>query len=586
MPAARRRRLAAVLRGTTCCAFALLPLADAAALSIGRVQGSPLLGRALQVAVPVAFHPGEQLACVRGELQQPDTAPAALDVRIEAIGEGQALLRLSSSALVVEPVVTVKVVVGCQDQLTHSYVLLADPPPQRAVLPVLPVAAAATASVPVARVAEAARAPAAQPQARSAAADPVRRPAARPAKPVPAKAKAAKPPARTVPPPAPRTQVTASPAPSKPSGTTQAKPPSGAASGMPSAAAQSRLEVDLLDLPADPAPALKPTGEMSPPPVSELTRPETAPARDGLQAALDPQAAAAKEAAVQAELRKLREQLERQSAQLQALNDERELTRTLAAGIAAALALALGALLWRRSHAPAGQRRWWQASRPDASATSALPSSLFPSWAPESAAADSLPAPAALAAQAAATPAEERTQVMSATELAAAIQSVAPPAPPPPAVEELSRVKELSHPDLDLDFSSLHAERAAVVQPEVLADLDAGEAALQVPALATEPAPEPTPTPHEIDWEAPVLPGLGETSTEVAAAPTPAAAPEAPMLPELDFGNFGAGAADTLAVAAAPVEAPVAAKADDNSLDFDLDLDLPASTGADARPKA
>lgn len=533
---ALRRRFARALRAAACCACTLAPLTDATALSLGRIQGTPLLGRALQVAVPVTLHRGEDLACVRAELQQPELSPVPLATGVEAAGDGRALLRLSTASLVVEPIVTVKVVVGCQDQLTHSYALLADPPPSREVLPVLPAPMATPAPV-----AEAARAAAPAPRAR---------------KPVPARRAEA-----TV---KPGAKAVAGPrVPARPGSTEPGKP---------------RLKVEPIEVAGEAPTDLKPSAAMTPPEVSAMTRPEATAARDGLQAALDPQAAAAREAAVQAELRKLREQLQHQSGQLEQLNEQRELERNIAAGLAAALALALGALLWRRSRAPSGRRRWWQASRPAAPATSVLPSSLFPSWAFDSAAPDSVPAVAAaaqLAAQAGTTPADERTQVLNAAELAAAIQSVAPAAP----TQEPAAGHD-DHPDLDLDFSAIRAglEPADTQVPaDPAMPLAPAEPLEQVSA---PPPPEPTPPPHEIDWEAPVLPEAVAPLPEPATPPAAAMAVEAPMLPELDFGSFDG---ESIAVAASPIEAaapghapaPSPGPAGDNGLDFDLDLDLP-----------
>lgn len=599
-----RRRLAAALRASACCAFALLPLARSAAMSIGPVQGSPLLGRTLQVAVPVALNPGEQLACVRGELQQRETAPAALAMRIEPAGEGRALLRLSSTALVVEPIVTVKVVVGCQDQLTHSHVMLADPPPAAQVLPVLPVAPVAAAAPAEPLRAASGPHPAAAPAAESAprpvtqtrparAAPPqgaraVRKPAAARraetrVRPKPARAAIE---ARATRPAAAEAIAKIAPQGARPGSASTAADPKPLARAEGAGAAKPRLMVEPVEDATEAAPALKPSAETTPADVSAMTRPEAAAARAGLAAALDPQAAAAREAAVQAELRQLREQLQRQAGQLQRLDEQRELERNIAAALAAALALALGALLWRRSGAPGSPRRWWQADRPSAPATSALPSSLFPSWAPDSAAADSA---AAVAAQPIAEPAQERTQVMNAAELAAAIPSLAPAAPSQPAP-----AGDADHPDLDLDFSSLHgdleapAATADAAAPQAAGPMGAPRAAepladASTPAPAGEP--QPAPAPHEIDWEAPVVPATA--APEPAAGPV--AAPEAPMLPELDFGGFDAGSvalATPAAQAAAPSHEPSPAPADDNGLDFDLDIDLPGDDADDARMKA
>ena len=325
------------LRAAGCFVAALLlPLPDALALSLGRIQGSALIGRPVQVSVPVTLQPGEELACVRAELQQQEASTTPLAWRLDR-ADGSAVLRLSSSQLVQEPVITVRVTVGCHDQFSQGYVLLADPPPQREVVPQGVAAPLAVAP-----------APAAEPM-------PAPRAAARPAPQRPARpaAKAPPRPAREA-----------------------------AAEGRP------RLQVELLDIAIDQAPALKSSAQLAPPPPNAMSRAEAVAAWQEINSPPERQLAAAREQsqAVQAEIQALREQTRRQSEQLQKLSDQRNLARDIIAGIAGAIAVGLALLLWRRSRDTAAQRAWYQRSPVPPAPTpgdSSFVDSSFPEHAPE-----------------------------------------------------------------------------------------------------------------------------------------------------------------------------------------------------------
>lgn len=337
-------------------AAAVLPLADAAAITLGRMQASPLIGRPLQGTVPLTLQPEETLSCVRAELQQPEMPPVPLAWRFEQAADGSAFLRLSSSAPVREPIITVKLVVGCNDQFTQGYVLLADPPPMRETVPLVdaPAPAVATPAPPPARNAgrtapatttvttndglrfETALArPAAPPAAAPA-------PAARPAPEArPAPRRAARPAAKAAPP---------APAPASPPAPQAGRP---------------RLQVDLLDIAIDQAPALKVSTQLAPPAANAMTRSEAAAAWQEINAPLEQQLAQSKaqSEAIQAELKALREQTRRQAELLQKMQEERNLVRDLLAGLAGAIALGLAFLLWRRSREAGGGRPWWQKER-------------------------------------------------------------------------------------------------------------------------------------------------------------------------------------------------------------------------------
>lgn len=342
------------LRAAACFGAALLlPLPDALALSLGRLQGSALIGRPVQVSVPVTLQPGEELNCVRAELQQQELSTTPLAWRLDR-ADGTAVLRLSSSQLVQEPVITVRVTVGCHDQFSQGYVLLADPPPPREVVPLVVAPRVATVPVPAA---EPATAPTPRANARPA---PAPRSAPGPARAPAAQRAAARPLAK------------APPAPAREAG----------AEGRP------RLQVELLDIAIDQAPALKSSAQLAPPPPHAMTRAEALAAWQEINSPPEKQLAAAREQsqAVQAEIQALREQTRRQSDQLQKLVDQRNLARDIVAGIAGAIAVGLALLLWRRSRESAAQRAWYQrppVSRPPAPEDSSFVDSSFPEHAPE-----------------------------------------------------------------------------------------------------------------------------------------------------------------------------------------------------------
>jgi hypothetical protein len=340
------------LHAAACFIAALLPLPDALALTLGRIQGTALIGRPLQLSLPVTVQSEEELKCVRAELQQAELLNTPLAWRLERSGDG-AVLRLSSSQPVQEPVITVRVVVGCHDQFSQGYVLLADPPPQREVVPLV-VAAPAPAALPLAQPAPAPRANA--------------RPAR--AQPPHSTSEAARPPARQ----RPAWPAAKAPLPA---------PREAAAEGRP------RLQVDLLDIAIDQAPMLKATPQLAPPPANAMTRAEAVAAWQEINASPEQQLAAAREQsqAVQSEIKALREQTRRQSEQLQKLVDQRNLVRDILAGIAVAVAVGLALLLWRRSRETSAQRAWYQRSHPQAAAApgdSSFVDSSFPEHAQES----------------------------------------------------------------------------------------------------------------------------------------------------------------------------------------------------------
>lgn len=99
-----------------------------AALTLGTTTAVPLIGRPLNITIPVATDGASDL-CLQAEVLYADSpiAPALVTTRFEpAPGAKQGLIRLRSSKAVDEPVVTVEVAAGCIQRVSRRYVLLAD----------------------------------------------------------------------------------------------------------------------------------------------------------------------------------------------------------------------------------------------------------------------------------------------------------------------------------------------------------------------------------------------------------------------------------------------------------------------------
>lgn len=110
------------------------------ALSLGRSEGAPLLGRPLDMAIRVVLDDAELLpaACVRADVFYSDSRVehSRIRVSLEKTGSGgDTLIRIRSNAVVDEPVVTLHVRAGCATSTERRYVLLADPAPQQAAPP-------------------------------------------------------------------------------------------------------------------------------------------------------------------------------------------------------------------------------------------------------------------------------------------------------------------------------------------------------------------------------------------------------------------------------------------------------------------
>lgn len=137
--------------------LALLCVAfSSAALTLGRARGAVLIGQPLELAVQIQLDAGEDPSslCFEAEVFHADTRQDASQVRVlvEPITPGQmANVRVLSSALVDEPVVTVYLRTGCVQKTSRRYVLLADLASEVVAPPTVPVprSVAAPAQAPI-----------------------------------------------------------------------------------------------------------------------------------------------------------------------------------------------------------------------------------------------------------------------------------------------------------------------------------------------------------------------------------------------------------------------------------------------------
>ena len=355
-----RRKLPAAL-----CLLLATQSAPVAALGVGAVVNQTALGQALQLSVGVRLDEGEALRsdCVGVEVQSGDSrvSPLALRWAVEPGADApERTLRIQSNVVIDEPVVTVRLQIACSGtRLTREFVLLIDPPGVALAQVAPPPAAAprpgaAPGEIPVA---------AAQPLVgQAAAAATVPASAVRPRRAVPARSAA------------PRAgSASASVAKAAVAGSKRASSrptPAAVASG-------SRLKLEAAEPTArqvrsDPTagapalvaavPAVAPAASASAALASAAaSAPEAAASQPGTERL---QALEASLAALTQESRKTRADMAELQARLreaQAARYANGLVYGLGA-LAALLALALGAVLWRRSAGPAVQTQWWNSA--------------------------------------------------------------------------------------------------------------------------------------------------------------------------------------------------------------------------------
>lgn len=137
------------LRTLAIAACGWLLACDASALTLGRARGAVLIGKPLELAIPVTLDAGEEMPCPGGDLFYGDTrVNRGLAFRWEPADGGQGVLHVSSSVPVDEPMLTLYLRAGCATPVAQRYVMLSEMPPEvePAVVTVQAPAAAAPAS--------------------------------------------------------------------------------------------------------------------------------------------------------------------------------------------------------------------------------------------------------------------------------------------------------------------------------------------------------------------------------------------------------------------------------------------------------
>ncbi|RFO98728.1 hypothetical protein DIC66_02280 [Rhodoferax lacus] len=124
-----------------------------AALTLGRARGAAWIGQPLELMVPVQVDPGQAdgALCAEADVFHGDSRQDAGRVQVVVLPTDQPdtfNLKISSTSLIDEPVVTVYLRAGCSQKSSRKYVLLADFPSDTAA-PLSRTAAPAVAQVPL-----------------------------------------------------------------------------------------------------------------------------------------------------------------------------------------------------------------------------------------------------------------------------------------------------------------------------------------------------------------------------------------------------------------------------------------------------
>lgn len=111
-----------------------------AALTLGRARGAAWIGQPLDMLMPVQLDGGTAEAglCADAEVFHGDSRQDASRVQVQVLASEQpdsVNLRITSSALIDEPVVTVYVRAGCSQKVSRKIVMLADFPSDNAPAP-------------------------------------------------------------------------------------------------------------------------------------------------------------------------------------------------------------------------------------------------------------------------------------------------------------------------------------------------------------------------------------------------------------------------------------------------------------------
>jgi hypothetical protein len=121
------------------------------ALTLGNIRGAALIGQPLDMAVQIRMDEGQDLAslCFEAEVFHAETRQEASHVKVQVEATAMpdmAQVRITSSAIVDEPIVTLYLRSSCGQKTSRRYVVLADFPGDSAPAPV-PLVAAAPALV-------------------------------------------------------------------------------------------------------------------------------------------------------------------------------------------------------------------------------------------------------------------------------------------------------------------------------------------------------------------------------------------------------------------------------------------------------
>lgn len=338
-------------------------------MSLGPVEGVPLIGRPLDVSVRVLLDPGTDIAtlCARAEVMQGDVQTVGATARLEALSGQQAILRVRTTRNVEEPIVTIVAHIGCQMPASRRFVLLADLPaePQQA-----PMQLATTLSPRVVPVPPAASDRAFGPPTRTQSASQPGRPRTAPAEgPVPSVVRRTDRAPTLVRPQAaaPAAPIASAAAPRQSVVLKQQRP---AAAGP-----TSRLRLDPLDLTVEAEPTLKLTQTIGP--LAQVTPAQRAEAAAALRALNTPPAELQRLFTMESELKSMRTQMQANKADVLAMRaqlqkaeqDRNRIAWGLSALVLALFALLLAALFWRRRELfPNQSPAWWRDSKfgPDA----------------------------------------------------------------------------------------------------------------------------------------------------------------------------------------------------------------------------
>ena len=354
----------------------MLAALGSTAMTLGRTRGAALIGRPLDLTVQVRLEPTDEAssACFDADVFHGETRVDASRVSVQfqpAAGAMDATVRIRSSAVVDEPVVTIYLRAGCLQKVTRRYVLLADyptdtvaPAPVQIVPPVVQAAPAAAAAPVTPAPTGPARAPAAVSPPAAANAAGASAPAAEPAAsttapPTPARRSPARAAAAAANEPVPKVASAERPA------TVVRRP------APPAPASRSRLKLDPLDLLIERDPTLRSSTEMLTAPAENaqvraqaaaLWRAINAQPQDILRDTQRMQA-------LEADVKGLREQTVKNQASLNELRvqlhkaEGERYANGLVYSLLALLALALAGAgyLWQRSrNAVFSGQDWWR----------------------------------------------------------------------------------------------------------------------------------------------------------------------------------------------------------------------------------